>query len=138
MPPPRLSCTDGDPACDADDVPGQCTFRVSLCLNNEDARLACSPGSTTSLKLSGGLAGTAGGQSMINAAGKLADSAPLSKGRGVSFPTALSARNKCTPFSDFVVTRAKKTGKGKLGAVITTQGAGKDKDKLKLLCRAPA
>jgi hypothetical protein len=40
----RLSCGDGDPACDADQIAGQCTFRVALCINNEDPRLPrCAP-----------------------------------------------------------------------------------------------
>jgi hypothetical protein len=48
LPSPRLRCTDGDPGCDTDLVPGQCTFRVALCINNEDPRLpGCIP---TSLK----------------------------------------------------------------------------------------
>jgi hypothetical protein len=36
---------------------------------------------------------------------------------------------QCTPFSDFVVARRnrKKKGTGKPGAVVVTQGAGKDR-----------
>jgi hypothetical protein len=34
----QLACADGDAACDADDVAGQCTFRIALCINNQDPR----------------------------------------------------------------------------------------------------
>jgi hypothetical protein len=32
-------CRDNDPACDHDDVPGQCTFDLSICFNAADRRL---------------------------------------------------------------------------------------------------
>jgi pimeloyl-ACP methyl ester carboxylesterase len=35
----KQSCTQGDPACDADDDPSQCTFRVGLCLRVPDPAL---------------------------------------------------------------------------------------------------
>ena len=108
------------------------TFRFSLCLNNEDSRLSCSPGGTTALKLSGKLAGSAGAQSLVSALGTFG-ATPTGNGRSVSFPSAFTERNQCTPFSDFVLARTKKTAKSKLGAVITAAGAGKDKDKLKLI-----
>lgn len=40
-----ISCHDGDATCDVDGkVDNQCTFRVSLCINNMDPRLSrCSP-----------------------------------------------------------------------------------------------
>jgi hypothetical protein len=136
LPFPRLRCADGDPACDTDDSLGQCTFRVSLCLNNEDTRLPCSPANTTALKLSGRLAMSEAGQAMLTAVRALAPSSSANKGRGVVFASAFGDRNQCTPFSEFVVVRKRKNGKGKLGLVVKTQ-AGKDKDKLKLICLAP-
>ena len=135
MPAPKTSARTTNPSCDADDVSGQCTFR-SLCLNNEDSRLNCTPGGTTSLKLSGKLASSAGAQSIVSALGTLG-ATPIGNGRAVSFPNAFTERNQCTPFSDFVLPRAKKKAKSKLGAVIATAGAGKDKDKLKLICQQP-
>ncbi len=33
-------CRDGDASCDHDDVPGQCSFNVSLCFNVPDGRIA--------------------------------------------------------------------------------------------------
>jgi sugar lactone lactonase YvrE len=134
IPSPKIVCTDNDPSCDADDIGGQCTFRFSLCLNNEDSRLSCNPGGTTSLKLSGKLASSAGAQSLVSALGTLG-ATPTGNGRSVSFPSAFTDRNQCTPFSDFVLARTKKKAKSKLGAVVTTAGSGKDKDKLKLICQ---
>jgi hypothetical protein len=138
IPAPRVVCTDGDPSCDADATSGQCTFRVSLCLNNEDSRLACSPGETTSLMLKGKLARSTGGLAIVTAVQSLATSTSTHRGRGLSFSTAFAERNRCTPFSELVVPRGnKKKGKGKLGALIVTNAAGKDKDKLKLICQRP-
>jgi hypothetical protein len=42
--PVRQRCRDGDPGCDADAVPGQCTFTVAVCFDRADARIAaCTP-----------------------------------------------------------------------------------------------
>jgi hypothetical protein len=38
--PVRQRCRDGDPGCDADSAPGQCTFTVAVCFDRDDARLA--------------------------------------------------------------------------------------------------
>jgi hypothetical protein len=44
LPSTRLVCTDGDPSCDEDGVPYQCTVRVAVCVNNEDPRFpTCRP-----------------------------------------------------------------------------------------------
>ncbi len=37
------ACTDGDPRCDFDGVPGQCTFHLRVCANNTDLP-SCDPG----------------------------------------------------------------------------------------------
>jgi len=37
--PPAAVCHDGDPTCDHDDIPGQCTFQMGLCFNAVDPRL---------------------------------------------------------------------------------------------------
>lgn len=39
-------CHDNDPACDADQTPGQCTFPVSMCFNVPDSRLPDCPTGT--------------------------------------------------------------------------------------------
>jgi hypothetical protein len=35
----KQACTDGDPSCDFDNTPGQCTFQMQLCVNMVDSRL---------------------------------------------------------------------------------------------------
>lgn len=35
----KQSCVDGDATCDTDEIPGQCTFLVTACLNVDDDRL---------------------------------------------------------------------------------------------------
>jgi sugar lactone lactonase YvrE len=136
VPPPTLSCVDGDAACDADGVSnGQCTFRIRGCLNNEDTRLPCVPGAITAIKVRQSKGD--GGQAFATSLGALAPSTLLSKGRGVAFRRTFTYRNACTPASDFVVVRKKKKGKGALSALASTASSGRDKDKLKLGCLAP-
>lgn len=48
----KQSCTDGDPSCDFDNVPGQCTFQAALCLNVVDADFpACTSKGVTVLEV---------------------------------------------------------------------------------------
>jgi sugar lactone lactonase YvrE len=139
VPAPTLSCVDGDPSCDADPISGSCTFRLAVCLNNEDSRLPCSPGPITSLRLKGNQGKSAAGTATASAIGAFASSTSIAKGRGVTFASAFTEPNRCTPYGQFVVQRkGAKKGKGKLGALAVTQGAGKDKDKLKLVCLPPS
>jgi sugar lactone lactonase YvrE len=135
--PSRVSCVDGDPTCDIDGVSGQCTFRVAMCLNNEDTRLACTPGAIMSIRLKGNQARGGGAQTLLAAVGGLGSSYPIARGHGVAFSSALATRNQCTPFAEFVVPRRRRAGKGKLGASIGTQ-SGKDANRLKLVCLAPS
>jgi hypothetical protein len=37
-PSPKQRCNDGDPACDFDSIPGQCTFHLAACINVVDTR----------------------------------------------------------------------------------------------------
>jgi len=47
-------CQQGDPACDFDADPGQCTFHLRVCLNNNDANMpGCTPGDVTTYQLQG-------------------------------------------------------------------------------------
>jgi hypothetical protein len=43
LPTARITCLDNDPACDADNTPGQCTFLVGACVNVADSRFTCTP-----------------------------------------------------------------------------------------------
>ena len=134
LPQPRVTCVDGDPACDADGVEGQCTFHVALCLNNTDARLPCTPAPIRSVVLKGQPAASAGGQSVFQ--GIVALGATATSARAATFDRVFADPNQCTPYGDFVVRRGR-TRAAVLRAVVTTQDAGKDKNRLKLVCLAP-
>jgi hypothetical protein len=43
VPTSKIVCIDNDPACDADNTPGQCTFMVGACVNVVDSRFTCTP-----------------------------------------------------------------------------------------------
>jgi pimeloyl-ACP methyl ester carboxylesterase len=46
----KQSCTDGDPSCDFDNTPGQCTFQMAMCVNVVDPSLgSCSSDSITAI-----------------------------------------------------------------------------------------
>lgn len=139
VPSPRVRCVDDDPTCDADTTAGQCTFRVGVCLNNEDTRLACTPGAITAVRFRGKLAKSPGGQDTAAAVGGFAPSRAFGGGRnlGVAFLSAYQERNGCTALREFVVRRGRKKGTGKLATVVKTAGAEKDRDKLRLVCLAP-
>ena len=137
VPPSRLTCVDGDPSCDSDAVSGTCTFRVALCLNNEDDRLGCEPDLVMSVRLKGPQAFSAGGQAILGAVGGFGSSSSIAGGRGVAFSSALAERNRCTPYGTFEVRRRKRAGKSKVVAVVATQRSGKDASKLRLVCLAP-
>jgi len=137
LPPSRVTCVDGDPTCDADAVSGTCTFRVALCLNNEDDRLGCEPDLVTSVRLKGAPAFSAGGQAILGAVGGFGSSSWIARGRGIAFAPAVVERNRCTPYGTFEVRRRKRVGKSKITAVVATQRSGKDASKLQLVCLAP-
>ena len=48
----RVSCREGDPACDAGGAPGACAFTVTACTSNRDPRLSsCAAGDVASLEV---------------------------------------------------------------------------------------
>src|SRR6185369_11555569 len=71
IPPPRVACVDGDPTCDADDVEGQCTFRVAMCFNNVDERLPCVPDPIRAVVLMGRQARSPGARRLLQQIGSL-------------------------------------------------------------------
>jgi sugar lactone lactonase YvrE len=56
----RITCKDGDPSCDTDSTPRQCTVKVGLCLGVADPRLGkCTPASVRSVQFLKGSASLA-------------------------------------------------------------------------------
>jgi hypothetical protein len=88
--PVRQRCRDGDPGCDADAVPGQCTFTVAVCFARADARLAaCTPrpiGAWTLVKPPM--------PALVDAVAALGPS--TSTGGAVEFAPPLDAEARCT------------------------------------------
>jgi hypothetical protein len=123
---PRQRCRDGDAGCDADGIAGSCTFRVVLCLNREDARLArCTPrgiASWTLLRPSAtqdpGLAGR-----LLAVAAALGPS--TTAGGAVTFSPPLDAATRCAAPVDVVVARRR---------TVTASAGGRDLDTLRLAC----
>ena len=132
-----MTCVDGDATCDADDVAGQCTFRIGMCLNNTDARFPCTPNAISSVVLKGRQAKSAGGKTLVGGLAALASGGgTVITTTGVFFAPAFADANRCTPFDDFVVRRKRRRGVGTLRAVIAAR-ALKDRNTLKLVCLAP-
>jgi hypothetical protein len=141
-------CEDGNAACDGDGVAdGVCTFRVRLCFNREDHRVAkCSPRgvSTVELRRPSSTAGDATDQ--VNAVGLLAAVAGLGtstvSGDAVTFSPVLETVDLCTDLVDISVPvqqrpgKRAKAGKRELRTIVADGAARRrDKDKIKLQCR---
>jgi len=82
---PVVRCHDGDPSCDHDSTPGQCTFYVAWCFNVNDARLACRASGVTKLQAP---------DFLRKAVGKLTHSS--AGGAAVVFSPPFSSTDVCT------------------------------------------
>ncbi len=118
-----LRCRDGDPSCDGDDVPGQCTLRAQLCINNADPRFPiCVPFTTTALTVR-----------LPRRARDAADAANLAALRG-AIDLGAQTRNHCSaPLSLTVPTRGARPGR-KLIALQVTAQTGRAESVLRLVC----
>jgi hypothetical protein len=126
LPSVRLECSDGDPRCDIDQVPGQCTFRVSLCINNDDPRFpTCAPFPLFSLKIaSPDPARPKDTADALNAAA-LAAAIDLRDQR----------LNQCSALVPVVVpARGERPGSRRLRAKVVTLAGDRGMAKLKLTC----
>ena len=136
-------CTDGDPACDADQTAdGACTFRAAICFNQTDASVpACTPTDVAAFKLnapkpiSNDPEIAANGQALAAALVALGGTQGGTKQNEFSFTTFATAQ--CTALAEQVVT-VKPSGVGRrVIRGLTTTGAGtKDRDAVKLRCLA--
>jgi hypothetical protein len=126
----RMTCTDGDPGCDAGSTPGECTMRVALCLAVPDANFpSCTPGPLTSYTLlrPNGNDERRGGtpdiqnRALLRAALRALGAAP--------------APGACTPFLDLRVPAEAPRGGRRIVRGRAVAGAASDNDRLELLCR---
>jgi hypothetical protein len=137
--PVRQRCQDGDGACDADAVPGACTFTVAVCLNRDDARLArhgrpCRRATIERVEV---LRPSAGEEPTARLLAALATVGPSTVGVGaVDYGPPLEATTRCTDaLAVTVPTRGARPGTLVLRTRTTAAGGRpRDVDTLKLVC----
>jgi sugar lactone lactonase YvrE len=130
----RITCKDGDPACDTDSTPRQCTVSIKMCFGVADPRLTkCTPKGVTSVQLLKPKGGGAA-QPLIAALGGMHGA---SAGGGTKpLVTFGGAATGCSARTSVVVPITKKKGKLTIRTV-TSAGGGKpsrDPDTLVIVC----
>lgn len=123
MPSLVLRCRDGDPSCDDDQTPGQCTVRAQLCINNADPRFpTCIPLTTTSVTVRA-----------PKRARDAADAANLATLAG-ALDLRAQRRNQCSaPLPLVVPTRGARPGRKVVKLAVNAQ-SGRAQSVLKLVC----
>jgi hypothetical protein len=126
VPRARLQCRDGDPTCDDDLIAGQCTFRVALCIGNEDPRLpACKPSAVERLKI----------KSPKSSGRRDASDAVNAFTLRSAFDVDEEGLNRCSDMLPIVVpTRGTRSGTKNLKVSVKTDAGKKGSAKLKLRC----
>ena len=127
----RVDCRDGDPTCDRDQQPGQCTVRLRPCFNLADPRLPqCQASAIVGIRLlrprtSGGRPGEAeAARALVEAIAGMGGGA--ANGRLVSFASSLS-RSECGRSFDVTVAlrkHGKRAGKMAFRVSASTVGRG--------------
>lgn len=118
--PNAVTCRDGNPACDADTTPGQCTFTFTVCVAADDTNVAgCNPGSVTKVK------------------------PPRTAGTTVNYPILPASTPTCAAAPTSFVLRLRRNGRPtKLKIDFQARATGRpalDRDRLYLRCDpAPA
>ena len=141
-----VTCADGQAFCDADATnDGTCTFRLALCLNSADPRLACTPSAVSSVILSSKLAGSSDPADQANATNLLDALAGIDPGStgtvssgSVVYTPAASTENACSGYVDVLVPvrlrgAGAATGIRVLSLSVQTAG-GPVRERLKLVC----
>lgn len=127
LPTRRLQCGDGEATCDDDAVAGQCTFRVAICVNNEDPRLPqCVPSSLQRLVVK---------EPKVGRPKDVADAANANA-LNAALDLAEQSLNYCSAFLPIVVpVQGTKAGSKRLKIRVATDAGRRTTAKLKLLCR---
>ncbi|HVM96373.1 MAG TPA: hypothetical protein VMT89_08280, partial [Candidatus Acidoferrales bacterium] len=131
------------PFCDADgSADGACRFRIALCLNNDDPRLACSTAPIDALTLtspspkSSDPVNAANATTLLNA---LVTIDPMStgtvSGASVAFTPPASTANTCTGYLEISVPLSANGGSGhrRINVAARTNG-GAARNRLTLTC----
>jgi hypothetical protein len=144
----QQTCTDGVPACDYDgSADGQCSFRTSLCLNNDDSRFPyCAAGDIASFELkkprpdSSRPWEAAAAAVVLDTVRSLAPGGVTTGGRHQNLLTldpAVTERDRCSAAFDLLVPLRSSTRKGRLNLRSKAGGAAyhkHDNDRLALTC----
>ncbi|MCW5892534.1 MAG: matrixin family metalloprotease [bacterium] len=125
LPAGRVVCRDGDPACDADALPGQCTLVAQPCINNVDPRFPdCVALATSRLALVGAK----------GARGRRAADAALAVALAAAIDLRAQTPNQCgAPLSLVVPTRGARPGK-RVVALRAETRTGRATATLRLTC----
>jgi hypothetical protein len=127
-----VTCKDGDPGCDQDQTPGQCTVRLKLCFGVLDPRLTkCTPQAARSLQLVKPAASQAGALlDALRSTGSVGGgSKPV-----ITFTDAVTG---CRGDAQVVVPIKRKKGKLAIRTVTSIAGTGRaarDSDSLVIVC----
>ena len=126
-------CKQGDPLCDFDIDPRQCTFHLRICLNNHDLNLPnCQPGSVSAYELRSPPPRSTAARTMLAAVATLAPSSRGGKRHNlVSFDPPDATASSCTALLPVRVPLAH-TVVVQLQATSPTRT--RDRDKLRLKC----
>ncbi len=131
VPTSKIVCVDNDPACDADNTPGQCTFMVGACVNVSDSRFTCTASDVASYLLKKPSAKDAARPDKNRFARANKRSIDLDLGGLVPTGTA----NVCSDERPFVVPLKKgKKATFQIQAIATASNADVDKDSIKFTC----
>ncbi|GIW42312.1 MAG: hypothetical protein KatS3mg076_2889 [Candidatus Binatia bacterium] len=125
----RIPCEDGDPSCDADATPGQCTFLFSACLNVVDLRTPeCDPTAPIDAYrlVRPSPFDSRDPTDLANVTGLLSRLPALPHGSAAT----------CTSFVPFVVPRGTSIGSRSLLFAAETR-LGRDADRLRFVCLPP-
>lgn len=145
----KQTCTDGDPSCDYDGVAdGNCTMRISMCMNNLDSRLpACTPTDLARFELRKPRPDASrpweasAAASILAAAESLAPGSVSTGGRHqniLTFSPAVTTADACGASFDVGVALKNGTRKGRLRLrtkASDSSNAHRDSDKLIITCR---
>jgi len=131
----RVTCKDGDPACDLDSTPRQCTVAVKMCFGVADPRLTkCTPRGISSVQLLKPKGG-GGAQPLMAALGGIQGASVGSGSKPLV--TFGGATTGCSARGNVVVPITKKKGKLAIRTVTSAGGSGKpsrDPDTLVIIC----
>lgn len=126
LPTGKVVCTDGDPTCDLDSVPGRCTFEIAPCAATSDTRLPlCTPATVDAVQL------------VQPNAVREPDAAPAlaaSLASLASLPVPGAAATSCGHAVQVTVDLGGRPRASKTVAARATAGKRRDADRIQLVC----